>query len=513
MMKSVFSAALWGLDAFAVKIEVDSSLGLPGFSMVGLPDSAVRESRERVVSSIRNNGYEVLNRKITINMAPADRKKEGSAFDLAIAVGLLLASEQICDFNTDNVLIVGELGLDGKVVPIKGALSIAIFAKQSGFKRMIVPIANSAEISCLKGIDIFGVNHLRQCIDLVQGKCNANEYLIKYDIKDNVLFEESDLDFSDVKGQAGIKRALELSASGGHNFLMVGSPGSGKSMCAKRLPTILPSMTMDERLECTRISSSSGNHVKGQGLVYNRPFRAPHHTLSSIALVGGGIYPKPGEVSLSHLGVLFLDELPEFKRSSLEVLRQPLEDGYVSLTRANFSVTYPARFILGAAMNPCPCGYYMDPIKNCTCTDYEIKRYRSKISGPLLDRIDLHIEVPALDFSDLNSNEISESSQEIRERVEQSRNIQSKRYKDFKNIYCNAHANTKILEKYCYLDSISKTLMKTAMEKMALSARGYTRVLKVARTLADMETTDEVKEMHLLEALQYRTSESFMPIR
>ena len=504
MLVKTFCAEVMGLEATTITIEVNMTRGVQ-FHLSGLADTAVKESYDRIRAAIANNGFKPPTADLTINLSPADLRKEGSGYDLPLAIGILAAHGKISDTMLNDYMMIGELGLDGKLKPVNGVLSVAIRARKEKFKGLIVPRENVREAAVVNNLDVYGMDGLADVISFLNGS-NAYEPTF-IDTRKEFYEQQSsfDLDFADVKGQEGVKRALEIAAAGGHNIIMIGAPGSGKSMMAKRLPSILPPLTLAESLETTQIHSVAGKLSSGTSLISQRPFRSPHHTVSQVAMTGGGNKALPGEVSLAHNGVLFLDELPEFNKTTLEVLRQPLEDRKITISRARYTVEYPCSFMFVASMNPCPCGYYGDPTHHCVCTPGQISRYLSKISGPLLDRIDLHVEVPVVPFKQLSQMQPGESSAAIRERVIKARQIQEQRYKNHKGVYCNAQMTERMLHEFAEPDSASLDMLRTAMERLSLSARAYSRILKVARTIADLEGSERIQSHHIAEAIGYRS--------
>ena len=503
MLVKAFGAAVQGIHATLITIEVNCTKGIR-FFLVGLPDASVKESHERIVSALQVNGYEFPRRQVVINMSPADIRKEGSDYDLPLALGILAASETISHEKLSDYIVMGELSLDGNILPIKGALPIALMAKENGYKGFILPSENAKEAAVVDGLEVYGVDNIRQVIAFA----NDEEPLepTHFDVEKEFSQSQSsfEFDFSDVKGQENVKRALEVAAAGGHNIIMVGPPGAGKSMMAKRMPSILPPFTLEEALETTKIHSVAGKLETRVSLMSHRPFRSPHHTISDVAMVGGGTYPQPGEISLAHNGVLFLDELPEFNRSVLEVMRQPLEDRKITISRAKFSVEYPASFMMVSAMNPCPCGFHNHPEKECVCPPGAVQKYLNKISGPLLDRIDIQIEIVPVPFEKISDGTPAEHSDEIVKRVVKARLIQAERFKNIPGVYSNAQMNSKMLHKFASPDEAGLKLLKTAMERLSLSARAYDRILKVSRTIADLDGSERVLPVHLGEAINYR---------
>jgi len=503
MLSKIASAAIHGIDPYLLEIEVDVGRGLPGVIVVGLPDAAVKESRDRVKSAIINSGFRFPVKKITVNLAPADVRKEGPAYDLPIALALLLSTKEIESNFVNNYAVVGELALNGTVRAVKGCLSMAMAVKEQGLKGFIVPAPNAAEAAMVEGIDVIPVGTLADAAGFISGNIEISPHRVSLE----ALFEEKASyaeDFSDVRGQESAKRALVIAAAGAHNVVMIGPPGAGKTMLARRLPTILPPLTREEALSTTRIYSACGLLSSEEALIARRPFRSPHHTISDAGLIGGGTLPRPGEVSLAHNGVLFLDELPEFHRSTLEALRQPLEDGTVTISRAQTAATFPANFMLVGALNPCPCGYFTDPTRQCKCSPREIQNYLSKISGPLLDRIDIHIEIPALKVREIRSRREGTSSEAMREQVLRGREVQMKRFGGKPPLF-NGRMATRDIGQYCSLDSESEILLSQAMQEMGLSARAHNKILKVARTIADLEGSESIQQMHLMEAINYRS--------
>ncbi len=503
MLIKTYSASVQGLRAEAVTVEVNSTRGIR-FVLVGLPDNAVKESHERILAALENSGYNVPMRQITINMAPADVRKEGSGFDLPIAIGMLATDGKVKETLLNRYMLLGELSLDGSLMPVRGALPIAIKARELGYEGLIVPQENVREAAVVNNLQVYGAQHMNQVIGHLNGIQPLNPTILDTRAEFYAQQTHFDFDFSEVRGQAQVKRALEVAAAGGHNVIMVGPPGSGKSMLAKRLPSILPPLSLQESLETTQIHSVAGKLKSNCSLIAQRPFRAPHHTISQVALVGGGTNPQPGEISLAHNGVLFLDELPEFQRQVLEVLRQPLEDRHITVSRAKYSIDYPASFMFVASMNPCPCGYFGDRLHRCACTPGQIQHYMNKISGPLLDRIDIHCEIQAVPFAQLSQMEPGEPSDKIRERVIKARKIQEERFREYGGIHCNAQMTEKMLHQFAEPDGQSLEMLRMAMERLKLSARAYSRILKVARTIADLAGSEKVESIHIAEAIGYR---------
>ncbi|MFM2207262.1 MAG: hypothetical protein RL213_1237 [Bacteroidota bacterium] len=504
MLVKTYGSAFFGISATTITVEVNLGQGI-NYILVGLPDNAVRESNKRIVAAFKNAGYNWPRQEITVNMAPADIRKEGSAYDLTIALAILACSGQVEQERLKEYVVMGELSLDGTVQPVKGVLPIALQAAKEGFKGLLLPLANAREAAIVRGVDVYGINSIREAADHLNGTKVLEPVVVDVDREFATRQDSADCDFADVKGQENIKRAMEVAAAGGHNLIMIGPPGAGKTMLARRLPSILPPLTLDEALETTKIHSVAGKLPGNTSLVSVRPFRSPHHTISDVALVGGGVFPQPGEISLAHHGVLFLDELPEFKRTVLEVMRQPLEERKVNISRARISIEYPSSFMLVASMNPCPCGFYNHPEKECVCPAGSVQKYLNRISGPLLDRIDLHIEVTPVPFRELSAQRQAEPSSAIRERVIRARAIQSGRFSEAEGIHCNAQMSAAMIRQYCSLTADGIALLKSAMERLGLSARAYDRILKVSRTVADLDMSDPIRTEHVAEAIQYRS--------